>query len=137
MKKVFKTMAFTLLGLVLSVNAWGALSSPYTCNFTIGMSMSGGNCTTGDVTWTVATTIGKGSPTIAFGNQNNQSCIKFGSGKNNYYSKMTLTTSAFSSYKVSSVVIYASSNNGGSKTFKVTQGETQIGTINQSFSSTN
>ena len=100
------------------------------------MSMSGSNCTTGDVTWTVSTTTGKGTPSITFGNQNGQSCIKFGAGKNNYYSKMTLTTSAFSSYNVSSVVIYASSNNGGSKTFKVTQGAIQIGTGSQTFSST-
>ena len=117
-------------------NAWGALSSPYTCTFTAGMSMSGSNCTTGDVTWTVSTTTGAGSPGTEFGNQNGQSCIKLGSGKKNYYSKMTLTTSAFTSYNVSSVVIYASSNNGGSKTFKVTQGATQIGTGSQSFSST-
>lgn len=129
----------SVLVLVLTIgigNAWGVLSSPYTCTFTAGMSMSGSNCTTGDVTWTVSTTTGKGSPSITFGNQNTQSCIKFGSGKNNYYSQMTLTTSAFSAYNVSSVVIYASSNNGGSKTFKVTQGATQIGTGSQSFSST-
>ena len=116
-------------------NAWGVLSSPYTCTFTAGMSMSGSNCTTGDVTWTVSTTVGKGSPTTTFGNQNGQSCIKLGSGKNTYYSAMTLTTSAFASYNVTSVVIYASSNNGGSKTFRVTQGATQIGTGSQTFSS--
>ena len=98
--------------------------------------MSGSNCTTGDVTWTLSTTTGKGSPTTSFGTQNSQSCIKLGSGKNNYYSKMTLTTSAFSSYNVSSVVLYISSNNGGSKTIKVTQGSTTIGTGSQSFSST-
>ena len=97
--------------------------------------MSGSNCTTGDVTWTVNTTVGKGSPGIEFGNQSSQSCIKLGSGKKNYYSKMTFTTSAFTSYNVSSVVLYISSNNGGSKTVKVTQGSTTIGTGSQSFSS--
>ena len=129
-------VVLTLIFTIGVGNVWGALSSPYTCTFTAGMTMSGSNCTTGDVTWTISTTTGKGSPTIEFGNQNSQSCIKLGSGKNNYYSKMTLTTSAFSSYNVTSVVIYASSNNGGSKTFKVTQGATQIGTGSQSFSST-
>ena len=132
MKKILIFLSF----LLMSIWAFGALSSPYTCTFTSGMSMSGSNCTTGDVTWTISTTTGKGSPTITFGNQNGQSCIKFGSGKSNYYSKMTLTTSAFSSYNVSSVVLYISSNNGGSKTIKVTQGTTTIGTGPQSFSST-
>ena len=115
---------------------WGALSSPYECTFTASLTESNNQVTTGDVTWTLSRTVGKGSPTTTFGNQNSQSCIKFGSGKNNYYSKMTLTTSAFSSYNVSSVVVYISSNNGGSKTVKVTQGSTTIGTGSQSFSST-
>lgn len=129
----------TVLALLLTIgvgNVWGALSSPYECTFTSGMSMSGSDCTTGDVTWTVSTTTGKGSPSITFGNQNTQSCIKFGSGKNHYYSSITLTTSAFSSYNVSSVVLYISSNNGGSKTVTVSQGATTIGTGAQSFSST-
>jgi len=133
--KHFLSVFLTLLTLAVG-QMWGALSSPYECTFTAGMSMSGSNCTTGDVTWTITTTTGKGSPTTTFGNQNGQSCIKLGSGQNHYYSKITLTTSAFTSYNVTSVVIYASSNNGGSKTFKVMQGETQIGTGSQSFSST-
>ena len=132
-----KPLALVLLLLTMGVgNVWGALSSPYTCTFTSSMSMTESNCTTGDVTWAVATTIGKGEPTITFGNQNTQSCIKFGAGQKKYFSKITLTTSAFSSYNVSSVVLYVSSNNGGSKTIKVTQGSTTIGTGSQSFSST-
>ena len=131
-----KYAAMLVMLLTIGVgNVWGALSSPYTCTFTAVMSMSGSNCTTGDVTWTLSTTVGNGSPTTTFGNQNGQSCIKLGAGKSNYYSAMTLTTSAFSSYNVTSVVIYASSNNGGSKTFRVTQGATQIGTGSQTFSS--
>ena len=127
----------SLLTAILFVGTmWGALSSPYTCTFTGGMSVVDSKVTTGDVTWTIATTVGKGSPDISFGNQNGQTCIKFGAGKSNYYSSMTLTTSAFSSYNVTKVVLYVSSNNGGSKTITVKQNTTTIGTKSQSFSST-
>ena len=123
------------LTLTVSAEVWGALSSPYTCTFTTNLTLSNDQVKTGDVTWTLSTTIGAGTPATDFGNTNGQSAIKLGSGKKNYYSKMTLTTSAFSTYNVSKVVLYISSNNGGSKTITVKQGDTQIGTGDQSFSS--
>ena len=130
-------MVLTMLLMLGVTQVWGALSSPYTCTFTTNLTLNNKQVKTGDVTWTLSTTVGKGSPTTTFGNTNSQSAIKLGSGKNNYYSKMTLTTSAFSSYNITKVVLYISSNNGGSKTITVKQGNIQIGTGNQSFTSAN
>ena len=125
-----------LLAMLLTLTAstvWGALSSPYECVFKTTSKLTNNQVTTGDVTWTLTTVNGAGSPTTTFGNTNGQSAIKLGSGRSNYFSKMTLKTSAFSAYNVSKVVLYISSNNGGSKTITVKQGDTQIGTGNQSF----
>ena len=124
-----------LTAVLLAGSMWGTITSPYTCTFTSGMTESDNTVTTGEVTWTLTRTVGAGSPTTTFGNQNGQSCIKFGSGKNNYYSTMKLTTSAFTSCSITSVVLYISSNNGGSKTITVKQGSTTIGSRSQSFSS--
>ena len=131
--KTIRLLLVMFVVLSVSTEAWGALSSPYTCTFTTNLTLSNNQVTTGDVTWTLSTTIGQGNPATSFGNTNGQSAIKLGGGKSNYYSKMTLTTSAFSTYNVSKVVLYISSNNGGSKTITVTQGNTQIGTGSQKF----
>ncbi|MEE0950743.1 MAG: InlB B-repeat-containing protein [Paludibacteraceae bacterium] len=132
----FRLLLVMFLTLTVSAEVWGALSSPYECLFKTTSTLTNNQVTTGDVTWTLTTVTGKGSPTTTFGNTNGQSAIKLGSGKNNYYSKMTLKTSAFSAYNVSKVVLYISSNNGGKKTITVKQRDTQIGTVNQSFTST-
>ena len=134
--KTIRLLLVMLLTLTVTTNAWGALSSPYECVFKTTSKLTNNQVTTGDVTWTLSTTIGAGTPATDFGNTNGQSAIKLGSGKKNYYSKMTLTTSAFSTYNVSKVVLYISSNNGGSKTITVKQGNTQIGTGSQNFTST-
>ena len=131
--KTIRLLLIMFLTLTVSAEVLGALSSPYTCTFTTNLTLSNNQVKTGDVTWTLSTTIGNGDPATDFGNTNGQSAIKLGSGKKNYYSKMTLTTSAFSTYNVSKVVLYISSNNGGSKTITVKQGNTQIGTGIQYF----
>ena len=139
-KTLFNAMrvAIALLAMVTigTGQVWAIFSSPYTCTFAADLSETDNQVTTGDVTWTISTrTVGKGSPTTTFGNQNGQSAIKLGAGSSNYYSAVTLTTTTFTEFNVTAVELYISSNNGGSKTITVTQGATQIGTKSQSFSS--
>ena len=135
MNSFAKRVMMVIAVVMMASSAWGRMGSPYTCTFTALMSESSNQVTVGDITWTISRTTGKGSPTTTFGNQSGQTAIKFGSGASNYYSAISLSTSDFSTYNVTKVVLYISSNNGGSKTITVTQGATTIGTQSQSFTS--
>lgn len=129
-----KRVIMVIAVVMMASSAWGRMGSPYTCTFTTWMTESSNQVTVGDITWTISRTVGNGSPTTTFGNSNSQSCIKFGTGSGNYYSSISLSTSDFSTYNVTKVVLYISANANSSKTITVTQGATTIGTQSQSFS---
>lgn len=120
------------VALTVSVSAW-AETYTHSFNTTGTVSPSGNSVTLGDVTWNVNATVGKGDPTYT-------SIVKgysdygwqFGSSSKNYYSKVILSTNAFSSYNVQSVVLNMRLNGGVSTTMTVKQGSTTIGTATMS-----
>lgn len=135
MNSFAKRVMMVIVVVMMASSVWGHRSSPYSCVFDADLEEVSNQVTTGDITWTISRTVGKGSPTTTFGSQNNQTAIKLGAGSSNYYSAISLSTSDFSDKDVTQVVLYISSNNGGSKTITVTQGATTIGTQSQSFTS--
>ena len=125
----------TILMTITINNVWAAeTTTEYVFKSTA--SVSNNQITTDGVTWSITSETGKGSPDMDGVNFNNQSALRIGSGSNNYSSKVTLSTSAFSSYRVSKVVVSICSNNGGSKTITAKQGDITIGSTKQSFSTT-
>mgnify|MGYP003288834938 CR=1 FL=1 len=136
--KLFSTIARLRLLLVMfvaltvSANAWGATYT-HSFNTTGTVSVSNNSVTLNNVTWSVATTKGKGSPTYTNITKGYSYCgWQFGSSKDNYYSKVILSTNAFSSYNVQSVVLNMRLNGGVSTTMTVKQGSTTIGTATMS-----
>lgn len=137
MNSFAKRAMMVIAVVMMASSAWGRMGSPYTCTFTTWMTESSNQVTVGDITWTISRTTGKGSPTTTFGNQNSQTAMKFGAGSSNYYSSISLSTSDFSTYNITKVVLYISANTNSTKSITVTQGATTIGTQSQSFSGSN
>ena len=120
------------VALTVSVSAW-AETYTHSFNTTGTVSVSNNSVTLSNVTWSVATTTGKGSPTYTSITKGYSYCgWQFGSSKDNYYSKVILSTNAFSSYNVQSVVLNMRLNGGVSTTMTVKQGSTTIGTATMS-----
>lgn len=136
--KLFSTIARLRLLLVMfvaltvSVSAW-AETYTYSFNTTGTVSVSNNSVTLSNVTWSVATTTGKGSPAYTNITKGYSYCgWQFGSSKDNYYSKVILSTNAFSSCNVQSVTLNMRLNGGVNTTMTVKQGSTTIGTATMS-----
>ena len=130
----------TLTLIILSAfgigNAWGASPWSHTFTSTSTNPISDESMTISSATWSVATVTGKGSPTTAIASYSQTYGLKFGSSKNAYFSKITLTTSYFTSYNVSSVTVNALLNANVSTTMTIKQGSTTIGSPNYSTANT-
>lgn len=102
-----KLLLVTVLALPSTFDVYG--ESPYVGTFPKSGTISNNSYTLGDVTWGISTTSGTGSPSITFGSAYSNSCIKFGSGANNCYGSVTLSTDYFltNSLVVKSVKINA------------------------------
>lgn len=133
--KHFLSVFLTLLTLSVG-QMWGA-DETWTQTFTSAgtVTITNNATTLNGKSWSIATTTGKGSPACtSVVNGYSKSGWQFGSNKDNYYSAVTLSTSAFSSYSVKSVTVVIRLNAGVSTTVAVSQGSTNIGsnTVNTS-----
>ena len=81
----------------------------------------------GKVTWSIATTVGAGSPTYAVGKSTIE-CLKFGGSKTEYFSKVEFSTDYFKDYNVTSVALYVKNNGSKVGTLTAKQGDVTIGT---------
>lgn len=112
-------------------NAWGADPDPVLCTFPSPGSITNNSITVNSVTWSIETTVGAGSPSVALTNatyaSTSKSSIKFGTSKKIYYSSFSLSTNYFSSYNVSAVNVHYALNGGVATTVTATQGNTTIG----------
>jgi len=112
-------------------NVWGANPDPVLCTFPSSGSITNNSITVNSVTWSIKTTVGAGSPSVALTNatyaSTSKSSIKFGSSKKIYYSSFSLSTNYFSSYNVSAVNVHYALNGGATTTVTATQGNTTIG----------
>ena len=116
------------VALSVSAEVWGAETYTHSFNTSGTVTVSNNSVTLSNVTWSVATTTGTGSPTYTnitkgysyYGWQ-------FGSSSKNYYSTVILSTAAFSSCNVQSVTLNMRLNGGVNTTMTVKQGSTTIG----------
>ena len=130
--KGIRFLLVMFLTLTVSANAW-AETYTHSFNSTGTISISNNSVTLSNVTWNVVTTTGKGSPTYTSITKGYNYCgWQFGSSKNVYYSKVILSTSAFSSYNVQSVTLNMRLNGGVNTTMTVKQGSTTIGSATMS-----
>lgn len=130
MSKKLKFFAMMLTCILLNVNYVWAADDTWSHTFTSTgtVTITDGATTLNGKSWAIATTTGAGSPTcINIVNGYSKVGWQFGSNKSNYYSKVTLSTSAFSSYSVKSVSVVIRLNGNVSTTVAVSQGETNIG----------
>lgn len=122
---------FTLVFVLGVSNVWGANPDPVLCTFPSSGSITNNSITVNSVTWSIETTVGEGSPSVALTNatyaSTSKSSIKFGSSKKIYYSSFSLSTNYFSSYNVSAVNVHYALNGGATTTVTATQGNTTIG----------
>ena len=120
--------AFALLvGLTIPLGMWGQQTT-WSHEFVSPDAVSNNSITVDGVTWSIATTVGAGSPTIDKGNSYGKYCLKFGTGKNHYFSNITFSTDYFNNFNVQSVTIQVLHNTSKSGTFTATQGDVTIGT---------
>ncbi len=128
-KKFTKLMAALALLTFLAVpmGMWGQQTT-WSHEFVSPEAVSNNSITVEGVTWSIATTVGAGSPIIDKGNSYGKYCLKFGTGKNTYFSNITFSTDYFNSYNVQSVTIQVLHNASKSGTFTATQGDVTIGT---------
>ena len=133
MSKKLKFLAMMLTCILLNVNhVWGA-----TWNHTFNSNpISDGSMTINSATWSVATASSKGSPTITYATYSKIGGVKFGSSNKNYWGKITLSTSYFTSGNISSVTVNALLNAGVSTTMTIKQGSTTIGSPTYSTATT-
>ena len=130
--KGIRFLLVMFLTLTVSANAW-AETYTHSFNSTGTISISNNSVTLSNVTWNVVTTTGKGSPTCTSITKGYNYCgWQFGSSKNVYYSKVILSTNAFSSYNVQSVTLSMRLNGGVNTTMTVKQGSTTIGSATMS-----
>ena len=130
--KGIRFLLVMFLTLTVSANAWAETYS-HSFNSTGTISISNNSVTLSNVTWNVVTTTGKGNPTYNSITKGYNYCgWQFGSSKNVYYSKVILSTDAFSSYNVQSVTLNMRLNGGVNTTMTVKQGSTTIGSATMS-----
>ena len=130
MSKKLKFFAMVLTCILLNVNYVWAADDTWSHTFTSTgtVTITDGATTLNGKSWAIATTTGAGSPTCtSIVNGYAKAGWRFGSNKNNYYSNVTLSTSAFSSYSVKSVSVVIRLNGNASTTVAVSQGATIIG----------
>ncbi len=130
MSKKLKFFAMMLTCILLNVNYVWAADDTWSHTFTSTgtVTITDGATTLNGKSWAIATTTGKGSPTCtSIVNGYAKAGWQFGSNKSNYYSNVTLSTSAFSSYSVKSVSVIIRLNGNASTTVAVSQGATIIG----------
>lgn len=125
-----------LLTMLLSVNVWGAITSPWTYTFVSPDAISSNSITKNGVTWSVATTSGAGSPTISAANSYSKYGLKFGSSKSIYFGSVTFSTDAFKDYNVTAVTVKFLNNGSKAATFTVTQGDVTLGSASATFGTT-
>ena len=128
MKKLLlmKTMLL-LCALIAGSGTMWADDPSWSHEFASPEAISSNSITVGGATWSVATIVKKGSPTIDKGNSYSKYCLKFGSGKNNCFSSITFSTDYFKDYNVTSVTVQVLHNSSQSGTLSATQGSTSIG----------
>lgn len=130
MSKKLKFFAMVLTCILLNVNYVWAADDTWSHTFasTGTVTITDGATTLNGKSWAIATTTGAGSPTCtSIVKGYNKAGWQFGSNKSNYYSNVTLSTSAFSSYSVKSVSVVIRLNGNASTTVAVSQGATNIG----------
>ena len=130
MSKKLKLFVMMLTCILLNVNYVWAADDTWSHTFTSTgtVTITDGATTLNGKSWAIATTTGVGSPTCtSIVNGYAKAGWQFGSNKNNYYSNVTLSTSAFTSYSVKSVSVVIRLNGGVSTTVAVSQGATNIG----------
>ena len=88
----------------------------------------------GEVTWSIATVVGAGEPTIIGGSSYSLKCLKFGSSGSKYFSKVTFTTDYFKDKKITAVKVNVINNGKKTSTFTAKQGDVIIGTESKEFS---
>lgn len=113
-------------------NVWaGAVTSTFVAT---SVPDADGQSVAGDVTWTVVTTVGAGEPTIVKGKSNGiDPCLKFGSSKSIYFSKVEFSTDYFADYNVTSVKMNVVNNGKKTGTFTAIQGDVTIGSESKEF----
>lgn len=103
---MFKKFLMLTLAVLFSLGQmWG---EEVTCTVTSSTGTTS-PVTINNVSWTFVTTNGTGSPSITNGNAYSARCLKFGTGANNCYSKITFSTDYFKNngYVVSAVEVNA------------------------------
>lgn len=105
---------------LLSINAWGAVTSPLTCNFPSSGTFNS-PVTLNGVSWAISAADKKGTASITYANAYSSSCIKFGSSASNSYSSATFSTDYFknNSLKVTAVELSVMGNVASSSTLTV------------------
>ena len=113
-------------------NVWaGTVTSTFVAT---SVSDADGQSVAGDVTWAVVTTVGAGEPTIVKGKSNGiDPCLKFGSSKSIYFSKVEFSTDYFADYNVTSVKMNVVNNGKKTGTFTAIQGDVTIGSESKEF----
>ena len=125
-----KILSF-LTAILFVGSIWAADPDPVVCTMPSSGSISNNKLTVNEVEWTIATTVGAGSPTTTLMNKTYdgtaKSSIMFGSSKSIYYKTITLSTDYFADYNVTSVTVHYALNGGVSTTVTAKQGDITIG----------
>lgn len=90
----------------------------------------------GEVTWSIATTVGAGEPTVTTGTSNTVDCLKFGKSGSAYFKPVVFSTDYFKDVHVTKVVVNLVNNGKKTGTFTAKQGSITIGTASQEFGNT-
>ena len=90
----------------------------------------------GVVTWSIATTVGAGEPTVTGGTSNSVECLKFGSSKSVYFKPVVFSTDYFKDVHVTKVVVNLVNNGAKEGTFTAKQGSVTIGSESKNFGNT-
>ena len=134
-KSLLKTLLLLCALVVGSVSAW-AEDPTWSHVFASPEAISNNSITVDGATWSVTTTVGKGSPTISTGSYSQTYGLKFGSSKNAYFSSVSFSTDYFNSYNVKSVTVNILNNGAKTGTLTAQQGSTTIGSASAEFGTT-
>ena len=134
MKKIFSIFA----AILFAGSMMAAKSETVKSTFSKTTSPATGTVTDleGEVTWSIEGTVGAGEPAMATGTLSSVECLKFGTSKSVYFSKLEFSTDYFEDYNVTSVKIKVANNGKKTATFTATQGSTTIGTTSKEFGNT-
>jgi hypothetical protein len=132
MKKIF-----SLFATLLFAGSMMAASLISTFNKTTDISnLAAVKDVAGEVTWSIATTVGAGEPTVTTGTSNTVDCLKFGKSGSVYFKPVVFSTDYFKDVHVTKVVVNLVNNGKKTGTFTAKQGSITIGSASQEFGNT-